>query len=248
VTGDAELANARAFWLGYGIEYRDDAAVALYRSGVRSPSLNGILRVSDDDVDGVLKQAQRRLDGVPWMWWAGPDSPPGTAERLLAHGAAEVGRQSIMAAPTDRLCAPESAPAGLTVRQVSGAAMLREWARTLAPVFGIQAGQLKARTNLEFQRTGDVTRFAGSVDGRIVATVSLFLEQGVAGFYSLATTPEFRRRGVGAAMMGAALRAAREWSVGLATLQATAQGEPLYTRMGFERVGEYRLFTLPVVS
>jgi predicted acetyltransferase len=72
----------------------------------------------------------------------------------------------------------------------------------------------------------------------------LFAEHGVAGIYTVATPEGYRRRGIGAAMTGAVMRAARERGLRVATLQASTAGEPLYLRMGFQRVAEYRLFAL----
>ena len=98
---------------------------------------------------------------------------------------------------------------------------------------------------LESGRLGDITRFAGFLDGRIVGTASLFAEYGVAGIYTVATLKEYRRRGIGAAMTGAVIRAARERGLRVATLEASAEGEPLYLSMGFQQVAEYNLFTPP---
>jgi hypothetical protein len=69
-----QLANVRAFWLGYGAEDCLDGLLTLYRSGLNSPILNGVLR-SGDDIDGAIEEAGTRLGGVPWTWRVGPDSP-----------------------------------------------------------------------------------------------------------------------------------------------------------------------------
>lgn len=242
---DPQLANARAFWLGYGSEERVDEDISLYRSGMHSPSLNGILRVSEGKFDRACAEAGRLLKDVPWMWWVGPDSPADTADRLLEFGAAEIGQQPIMAARLDRIEMPEPAT-GLTVREVSGPSMLQEWTHALARVFGVSDEHLGARTELETVRTGAITRLVGFVDGRIVATISLFTEHAVAGLYSLTTAEGFRRRGIGAAMVAAAVREAREQSLDLLTLQSSAQGEPVYLRMGFQQIAAYRMFTVNV--
>jgi ribosomal protein S18 acetylase RimI-like enzyme len=88
--------------------------------------------------------------------------------------------------------------------------------------------QVEDRVALELQRSGNITRFAGYHGGRIVATASLFDEQAVAGIFTVATAEGHRRRGFGAAMTAAALHAGRERGLGIATLQSSPQGEPLY--------------------
>ncbi|HYY19492.1 MAG TPA: hypothetical protein VE864_11675, partial [Streptosporangiaceae bacterium] len=85
---EPQLANNRAFWLGYGAEDRQDNGLTLYRSGLPDPQLNGVLRVAPGGLDrGCVPAAQRGLDGVPWLWWAGPDSDRELPAELLAYGA-----------------------------------------------------------------------------------------------------------------------------------------------------------------
>lgn len=53
------------------------------------------------------------------------------------------------------------------------------------------------------------------------------------------------QRGIGAAMTAAALRAGQERGRRIGTLQASSMGRPVYLRMGFQVVAQYRKFTLP---
>jgi ribosomal protein S18 acetylase RimI-like enzyme len=70
----------------------------------------------------------------------------------------------------------------------------------------------------------------------------------VAGIYNVTTPPAYRRRGIGTALTAAALLAGRDRALRTGILQATAEGEPVYRRMGFTTVGEYRLMKLPAVQ
>ncbi|WP_051450926.1 GNAT family N-acetyltransferase [Actinospica robiniae] len=239
-----QLANARAFWLGYGAESRLEGDLTTYRSGLGSPSLNGVLRWTGSDFDDAHARAALEFAGVPWWWWVGPDSRADTADRLRAWGGKLAARQPIMAMDLDHANLPEPT-AALTIVEVTDPATLREWVSTIAPVFGVPSRSIEARTALEFGREGDITRFAGTIDGRIVATASLFDAHGIAGVYTVATAEGFRRRGFGAAMTAAVMRAGRERGLKVATLQSSSAGEPVYLRMGFQQVAEYRIFTPP---
>jgi predicted acetyltransferase len=68
---------------------------------------------------------------------------------------------------------------------------------------------------------------------------------GAAGVYVVTTAEANRHQGIGAALTAAALREGRERGLRVGTLQASAMGEPVYRRMGFETVAEYQLFQLP---
>lgn len=241
-----QLANARAFWLGYGTQSRrEDRGLSLYRSGLDSPALNGVMRWTGDSLDDAVEEAGERLGDVPWMWWVGPDSRPESAERLLVrHAAVQTVSQPVMAVRIAEAKMPE-VPLGLSIREVVDPVTTRFWAQTVASVYGVRKHQIEDRVALEFRRSGNITRFAGYFGGRVVATASLFDEHAVAGIFTVATAEGFRRRGFGAAMTAAVMQAGHERGLNIATLQSSPQGEPLYLRMGFQHVAEYRLFTLP---
>ena len=79
-------------------------------------------------------------------------------------------------------------------------------------------------------------RWAGLVDGRPVASSGMMEGGGVAGVYNVATAPEVRRRGIGAAMTARAVRAGRDRGLEVAVLGASDMGRGTYERMGFREV------------
>ncbi|HEX4254275.1 MAG TPA: GNAT family N-acetyltransferase [Streptosporangiaceae bacterium] len=245
-----QLANNRVFWLGFGAEDRQDNGLTLYRSGLPDSQLNGVLRVAPGSLNRTcVPAAQRWLDGVPWRWWAGPDSDPELPVQLLSGGAELVQTQPVMSVDLDRVTPAEPVP-GLDIREVTDGD-LGAWVRAYAPSFGVPAEQFGPVTRLEQQRPGQdasEVRLAGWLDGQIVASSVLLDRCGVAGVYAVTTTAGYRRRGIGAAMTAAALRAGRERGRRIGTLQASSMGQPVYLRMGFQVVAEYQIFTLPPVS
>jgi hypothetical protein len=87
------------------------------------------------------------------------------------------------------------------------------------------------------------TGFVGYVDGEAVTTAAVVAAAGSIGVYNVATLPGFERRGYGESIVRHALRRAQqETGIGRAVLQATAQGFPLYARMGFRTVTRFAIY------
>jgi GNAT superfamily N-acetyltransferase len=242
-----QLANCRAYRLGWGSADDVHADLPVYRSDLPHPLLNGVLRLRGRRVADVLPGVRRRLDGTNWLWWAGADSDPEVADDLRAAGATEVETRAVLALSVDRL--PETPwPAGLRVDRVHGPAEVAEFTESYAPSLGLADTAVAATADREINRTtgyDDMIRFAARIDGRVVGTAGLSVSNGVAGVYTVATDARYRRRGIGGAVVGAALRAARYRGLRVATLQAGPDSEPVYRRMGFAKVSDYRLFALP---
>jgi GNAT superfamily N-acetyltransferase len=242
-----QLANNCAFWLGYGAEDRQDNELTLYRSGLADPQVNGVLRVAPGHLNrNLVRAARRRLEGVPWRWWTGPDSDPGLPGLPQDYGAEGSYTAPKMAVDLDRFVPGEPVPE-LAIREVA-TGELGHWVRAWGPSFGVPPDQFGPVTRLEEQRPdqdGRLVRFAGWLDGRIVGSAALLDHCGVAGIYAVTTVDGYRRRGIGAALTAAALRVGRERGRRVGTLQASSMGRPVYRRMGLQVVAEYRVFSLP---
>ncbi|GAA5061712.1 GNAT superfamily N-acetyltransferase [Thermocatellispora tengchongensis] len=242
---DRQLANAREYWLGWGVADRSDEELVLYRSGVLHPQLNGVLRVgSGIALEEAVAQAEQRLAGVQWMWWVGPDSRPDLAGHLLVMGATEIETMPIMAVPLESDFDVE-VPRELTVEEMTEPQGLLAWVKVYASSFGVTPDQLGGVLEAERGRpdeAGSFVRFAARWNDRLVGTSALLVRHDVGGVYVVTTAEDFRRRGIATALTAAALREARWRGLPVATLQASAEGEPVYRRMGFQTVAGYRMF------
>ena len=208
--------------------------------------------------------ADRRIDEIlavtdagasPVIWWhAGHDRPADLPDRLRRHGFAVADTTEAMALDLDTLAAPAVTPAGeLRIRPV----ITERDARAYVGVIETDRpeGMQPARGGTE-QRVRHVAtraasdpapmRFVGWIGDDPVATSRLSVAGGAAGIYAVVTTPTVRGRGYGTAMTRHALEAGRSLGMRIATLQATALGLPVYRRLGFETLFEYRLFVRPV--
>lgn len=77
---------------------------------------------------------------------------------------------------------------------------------------------------------------------RPVCTSALFLKEGVAGIYAVATLPEERGKGLGAHITAEPLRMVHALGYRVGVLQASAAGHPVYRRLGFQDFGGLPLY------
>jgi ribosomal protein S18 acetylase RimI-like enzyme len=79
-------------------------------------------------------------------------------------------------------------------------------------------------------------------EGKMVATSMLYLANGIAGIYCVATLPEERGRGLGAHVTAEALRAANRIGYEVGVLQSSASGHSVYLALGFRNYASIPMF------
>ncbi|MFF5181257.1 GNAT family N-acetyltransferase [Micromonospora sp. NPDC000316] len=238
---DTVLAAHRAYLLGWNVGEPSGPDLVTYRSDVPHAPLNGVLRSTGRTPREALAEARRRLDGVPRLWWVGPDSDGDLADGLVSLGAVEVAQMPIMTVEIgDVVDAPT--PAGL---HISLSTDLEAFVAAYARVSGIPADGVAAVIDREkaFTGNGTVLRLAGHLDGQIVGTAVAWMSHDMLTLYFVGTQPEQRRRGIGAAMTRAALDLAGDRGLRTVALTSTPVAEPVYRRLGFRTAGTFRLLT-----
>lgn len=91
----------------------------------------------------------------------------------------------------------------------------------------------------------DTVAVIAAIDGRdaAAAMVNVIDRTGYVGW--VATLPDFRRRGLGELVSRATTIAAFELGADIVVLEASSMGQPLYSEMGYERVGIDRIWLPP---
>lgn len=117
------------------------------------------------------------------------------------------------------------------------------WARTVSAGYGLPllVGSLFGIDRAATRCPGKGRYFAVEHDGTMVATSLLYLHDGLAGIYGVATLPEHRGKGLASHLTAEPLRAA--WELGYTTglLQSSEMGAPVYSRIGFRSHGRMTL-------
>ena len=250
----AVLAALKANWAEYytwlgggpGSELAVGPHLSWCLTGVADPFLNVVFRTrlprafADELIAATLAHFRER-QVARCSWWAEDERDcPQLGEYLSGQGLTFDEGGLGMAA--DLAAVPEAGPraAGLSIEAVEGGAGLRDWVRVMRLGFGLPEGSEPRLHELFAGLTGMPAgqSFLARLNGQPVGTAQLFLGAGVAGIYQVTCVAEARRQGIGGAVTWAALQAARAQGYRIAILQASALGQPVYRRLGFQGCGQ----------
>ena len=232
------------------IKFEKSDGLCRWHSKVPHPWFNGVLssrpaKSADgqyvDDVFSFFKS-----HGVSMItWWLEPDVPRESWEAILVpHGFHFTEDTPGMAAELSKLNEDIKSPAGLEIRTVSNEADLMTWSKIFNVGYGFPEGwiplvyEFTAGLGLDLP----VRNYLASLDGKIVATSTLFCGAGAAGIYCVATLPEARGKGIGAAITLKPLQDARDLGYRVGVLQSSEMGYNVYKKLGFEHICQIEHF------
>jgi GNAT superfamily N-acetyltransferase len=247
--GDENLATTwSCMAAAAGSDLEDDGASVRMASGLPIAFLNGAFcrrPVAPSDADAVVRAAIDffGVRAVPWLLWTRSSADVALSAACARAGLREVGGPPAMVLPA----IPREAPALPDRVEVARASVadLELVRQILADGFGMPievAQTFVAEPLLDADGTAVVI---GLLDGRPMTTALVHVSGRTAGIYNVATLPDARGRGVGAAATWAAVMAGREIGAEHAILQSSSSGYPLYSRMGFVDVGRYEQWEGP---
>jgi GNAT superfamily N-acetyltransferase len=192
--------------------------------------------LSSERLGGLLPQflsTARRIGAREASCWSLlPTEPENLDAELVAAGFREGWQACWMAldvAPRPPQAAPEGVQIGIAPPS---------WKATSLPWDG--EGIAGVRSRLAVAHPRRVWHIGAWREGRPVghATVNVTTGRlGVAGIYDMGVASKERRRGIGTALTLAALQLAGSQGCAAATLNATPEGELLYSALGFRSVG-----------
>jgi ribosomal protein S18 acetylase RimI-like enzyme len=252
-----------------GMHVFADDELMVVDSGLPTETFNVVCRarLSHASVSARVSSVLRHFRSAnrPFAWWVGPaDRPQDLGKVLIDHGLVAAGTEPGMAAALDALREVDLAPNGLSIERVRTARQVQEFAEALASLAHPPRAQGLQSESKSEKRWGwggsaqvDVLRFyeratpsllaadspfwlyVGYLEGEPVATAQLVVGGGIVGLYNIATAAAHRRKGIGSAMTARPLLDARQAGFRTAVLQASEDGFPIYSRLGFEVTGSF---------
>jgi hypothetical protein len=202
------------------------------------PMFNAGVAEAGADV-GVVEAALAELvaSGLPWFWFALPQTPRSVVERVAASGAVAFDeRAPWMEAERAALPAP-APPDGVSVVEATDDESVREWALTLQAAYGfpdagrdswISAGLRRDIARPQFRLWTVVSA------GRPVAVTLGFVSDGIVAQFGVGVLDEQRGKGYGRLVT---LVPPAELEAPVAGHWATPDGERLYGRLGMRTDG-----------
>ena len=213
----------------------DEVWAADAGSPVAFPNSATLLRpLGEAEAEELVARLARfyaRQPGGPWMLWSAWPSPD-----LAPYGMKLAGYPPLMV----RLPAPFSAQTDLRIVEARDELDLLDFDEAM--IHGYPIPELAFpidRITDERALGGPMRYFVGYEDDRPVACAAAYVGERENGVYMVATLPEERGKGYGAALTAAAIAAAPHLP---AVLQASDLGQPIYRRLGFQDIGLFALW------
>jgi GNAT superfamily N-acetyltransferase len=235
-----------AFWLlaqnAPGAELIESTEVRRYSTNIDHILGNAVLR-SQFEGDTAPAKIREALDsyarrGLPMMWSVGPSSFPKDLGAMLEYeGCSKIMEIPGMAADLSSLSSELQLMEGVQLHEVLDEQSLDDWKSVVEEVFHVPEQVAALFTAISLNRGYGVAapfrNYIAYFNGRPVATSSLFLSNGVAGIYCVATKKDLRGKGLGRAMTLAPLLEAKRLGFRYAILQASDLGLTVYEKLGF---------------
>jgi len=225
-------------------ERRDGYDLVLFPQ-IPIPAFNAVWPLDDEAAADALPAAIAEIEslGIAPGVMLRDGRAPASAETARALGLTAEETEPGMLVAADNLAVPD-VPDLEIVRVTTPDGFAQALAVAVAG-FGIPAEILAPLYGLEIAALEGMSCYLGRVAGRDVSTsVGLTLGNDV-GIFGVATPPEHRGRGYGAALTAAAARDGFAAGADLAWLQSSRLGLPVYRRLGFREVETYVLLSRP---
>ncbi len=234
-------------------EIQDLPGLSLIFCGLNYAAFNAALMAQP--IDGDSRELKRLIDasaskfeakGLRWTYWLCNDFLSKPLRREAPRIFNERGLRHLTEAPgmyADRLLPAKRALPSLDVRPVSDEPTRAAFSDIMSTAFEIPQSVSVAIYGGPRAWLGSFHGYIGYANGKAVTTAAAVITGGVVGLYSVATVPQYRRRGFAEAIMRQVIeQEARSAGIEHTVLQATSSGLSLYEAMGYRTVTQFDVY------
>lgn len=200
------------------------------------------------DLRAAMEQGRRHGGGFVVRLRAGADDrfvPTVTRAGLVAEGEART-TPGMVAFPIDDVVLADTMASGgvpgFQVRKVVDATGIDHHRKVVTAGFGSPPAVATGTTCAELLELPHCTVYVGYAGGAPVVSGLGWRTGRTIGVYAIATIPEARRKGYGAAMTARVVADGSDAGCDVAVLQASEQGRPIYERLGFRAAVRYTAY------
>jgi ribosomal protein S18 acetylase RimI-like enzyme len=216
------------------------------------PWFNGVLSTKPfeaaDEAFIVETIQYFRAKGIhSFTWWMDPPLQASDWKAALSkHGFGFDHDTPGMALDLHMLNESQPPVEGLEIRETTDSESVRVWANVFTIGYGLPPDWEDRVFDLwsKLDNDSQVRNYIGYLNGKPVSTACLILGGGAAGIYSVATLPEARGKGIGAALTLKPLQDARDMGYRIGTLQSSDMGFNIYKKLGFRHLCQIECFYL----
>ncbi len=226
------------------VDYAETPLFARWHASLPHPYFEGVqvFQPPPEQMAAFIQEqiAYFQARGVKFLcWWLRPPLVNADwQDALYAQGFTLDQGVPWMALVLDELPDTVRRPDGLEIRVVDDKAALDVWIDTFARGYELQPEWKEPLAGI-YQALGcdlPLRHYIAFLQGAPLAAASLFLAEGVAGIWNVATVKETRGQGLGSAIVWQALRDARQMGYSIAALESSKMGYPVYRRLGFRDI------------
>ena len=234
-------------------EFREEHGVTFVLTGIQQDIFNLVLKMEleERDVESAIDSVMQILRSrkVPAIWHTGlTSSSRNIGKYLEARGYPHDYDLAAMAVDLGHVKDDFPRPDGLLVKEVRNTSDCEKWVECLAMSWDSPKQVVPWMMNNPCYNVGLRTRsgrklprklYLATLDGKPVGTTMLNWTDEVAGLQKVGTLQSARNKGVGSALIVAALRDARALGFKLVVVLSTIEGVRLYSRIGFRTFGKF---------
>ncbi|MDR3611678.1 MAG: GNAT family N-acetyltransferase [Ignavibacteriaceae bacterium] len=200
-------------------------------------------RFTDDEIEARVNELNEEIEQLiaPPLCIVPTNEQTATLTTALENNGLRLSAQWTGMALNLELFQPPVLPDGFVIHHVDSLPLLEEWSK-VAGQYLFNNSQLDPELFSRFINDKNIKMYLGKYEGIPAATSLVYLSGDAAGLYMIATSNEFRKKGLGTAITSFPIQEAKQLNYKTAILHATAAGRGVYKKIGFADFKVYNIF------